>query len=231
MSGRPAVNTVILFDLDDTLYPEADYVRSGHRAIAQTLASRTGNPTDSVYAALRYDYCKFGRAGLFDRIVAAYGLPSSLVKELVRTYRLHTPQLSLDPRVRDLLTDLRKQHKIAVVTDGDANMQKEKVQALGLAGLVDLVVYCWELDARKPDPGAFLHATEVLGGKPETAIIIGDDPTHDVEAALKMETACIRVRAHRFAEIESLTRPALYTEIASVLDSRAAIDRVGDMRG
>jgi hypothetical protein len=52
-----------------------------------------------------------------------------------------------------------------------------------------------------------------------------------VEAALKMETACIRVRAHRFAEIESLTRPALYTEIGSVLDSRAAIDRVGDMRG
>ncbi|MEP3439254.1 MAG: HAD family hydrolase [Hoeflea sp.] len=225
------MSPIVLFDLDDTLYPEAAYVRSGHRVIAQRIAARTGNTADSVYSTLRYDYCKFGRAGLFDRMIEAYGLPADIVRELVKSYRLHKPELTLDPEVRRLLATLRSDYRIAIVTDGDVNMQKAKVEALGLSGLVDLVVYCWEQEARKPEPGAFIDAVHQLGGHAEGAIIIGDDPTHDVEAAVRMGAGCVRIRANRFAEIESGRRPARYTEIDSVLETPAAIDRLATGHG
>jgi putative hydrolase of the HAD superfamily len=41
----------IIFDIDDTLYPERDYVLSGYRAVADAFAGRLGE-ADAVHARM-----------------------------------------------------------------------------------------------------------------------------------------------------------------------------------
>lgn len=209
----------LLFDLDDTLYPEAEFVESGHRAVAGEIARIAGLSFDDVFEQLRYDHLKLGRTGAIDRAADRHGLPEGRARDLVAVYREHQPVLRLAPEVAAMLGRLGRSYRLAIVTDGADRVQKRKVEALGIARLVDTVVYCWEIQRAKPDPGGYQEAVRRLGVGNGPALIVGDDPLHDVAAARAAGMACVRIRAHRFADLVTRSAPTVgYREVASVLD-------------
>lgn len=64
-----------------------------------------------------------------------------------------------------------------------ARILRADADALGLAPLLDVLVFAEEAGARKPAPEPFLHACSELGVEPRTALFVGDDLVGDVQGA------------------------------------------------
>jgi putative hydrolase of the HAD superfamily len=196
------VARALLIDLDDTLYDEASYVRSGFAIVAREIAGLRGaGSVAQVEAVMRDELARCGRGKVFDATLQRLGIAPrpDLIKGLVEVYRDHHPDIVLWPGVREALVDLSRDHLLAIVTDGLGVMQRRKVTALGLESLVETLVYCWDLGWPKPDPRSYLKAMETLVTNPEQTLVVGDNPAHDMAAARAAGLRSLRVRSGRFA--------------------------------
>lgn len=189
-------------DMDDTLYPEWAYVESGYRAVADAMPVPDMD-ADAFFEHLKYEHGKYGRYRIFNRLAETLGLDDTWIRAAVDRYRGNQPQaLSFYPGALEALANLRAIAPVALVTDGALAMQEAKVAALGLANHVDLVVYTAMLARPKPCADAFEHAASALGFPASEAVLIGDDPLLDLEAAQTLGCRCIRVRTGRFVAVE-----------------------------
>ena len=100
--------SALLLDLDDTLYDEASYLRSGFAVVAERIAALSGAAPSAVLETLLAIEAREGRGRVFDRALAAFGIEPdpALVRRLVAAYRLHRPAIDLDPGIRRLLARL-----------------------------------------------------------------------------------------------------------------------------
>lgn len=185
----------VLFDLDQTLYPEADYVRSGFRAVAQyaaRLAALNGAAIEEeLHAILRRD----GRGRVFDTFVEAHHLAHRVsAATLLHVYRTHTPAIRLHHDAATLLS--RLDCALGLVTDGHPTAQRAKAAALGLAERFAVVICTGDLaaGAGKPDPAGFKVCLERLGVEAVETAYVGDDPAKDFAAprALGMRTVQVQ---------------------------------------
>ena len=128
---------IVAFDLDDTLFTEMDFVRSGYRAVAESFADDDAEREHyyRMFLALRPRGFEEARADYRAR----HGKEARLtVDDMVYTYRHHRPELSLFPGARKALEDIsRAGHRLVLVTDGSTLHQRSKFNALGLADLFD----------------------------------------------------------------------------------------------
>jgi HAD superfamily hydrolase (TIGR01549 family) len=72
---------------------------------------------------------------------------------------------------------------LAVVTNGPSDLQRDKVNALGVGSLVKAVVISGEHGVAKPDPAIFRLALDELGVDPKDAWCVGDSLATDVGGA------------------------------------------------
>jgi putative hydrolase of the HAD superfamily len=194
--------SVLLFDLDDTLYEERDYVLSGFDAATRHLADLL--PTVSSKAlrdAMAEELERNARGRIFDRVMDRFGLTpeADTVAAVVECYRTHFPKIELYPGVANLLSRLTTRYELAIVTDGLSVMQRNKVAALRLEKWVKFVVYCSDIHAPKPHPAGYHAALQLCNAKVEQAIVIGNNPNLDMAAAKAIGARSIRVRTGRFA--------------------------------
>ena len=187
--------TTLLLDMDDTLYAERDYVISGLTAIAEYLNSHHGTNAVEVLAYMVKILEREGRGKIFNRTLDHYGLPSSdeFIETLVQIYRNHKPSIRLYDGILETITQLKSNYKLAIVTDGMTIMQQQKVAALGLNTLIDTIVYSWAEDAPKPDPKGFQKALDLLASTRQQAMIIGDNPVNDGQAAAALNIPFVQV--------------------------------------
>jgi putative hydrolase of the HAD superfamily len=88
------------------------------------------------------------------------------------------------PGVVPLIAALRERGlKLAVVTNGLAIKQREKLRLCELADAFDALVLGGDLGLLKPDPAIFHHALTALRLPPESAVVLGDSWKHDVVGA------------------------------------------------
>jgi putative hydrolase of the HAD superfamily len=123
--------TVVVFDLDDTLYPEADYVASGVRHVCARIAQVYGQDVRaSVDEVLRVDPAIDWLGFACERA----GIPIAAKESLLWMYRLHYPDISLSNSCLIALKRIREAASAtAVLTDGRSVTQRLKLSALGLA--------------------------------------------------------------------------------------------------
>ncbi|WP_370382813.1 HAD family hydrolase [Catenulispora sp. GAS73] len=197
----------VLCDLDDTLYPQASWLDGAWRAVAAE-AARQGIDEPAFLAALQADSALgSARGGIIDRALAVVGVGVStdpdLIARLVAVFRAHRPgRLEPYPGVREALARLRMAGvRLAVVTDGDVDVQAWKVRALGLSAFFECVVVSDAVGGRavrKPHAAPFLSALEGLGVGPGRCVVIGDRPEKDVTGALGVDIRAIRVKTGEY---------------------------------
>ncbi len=123
---------VLIFDLDDTLYPERTYVESGLRAVALFGQKKFGWSRQASFRVMLNILDRQGRGAIFNEWLASHDRnPKSLVEHCVRVYRHHTPRLHLYPDAQRLLPTLKK-YPLYVVTDGHKVAQQKKAESLRL---------------------------------------------------------------------------------------------------
>lgn len=168
--------SAVVFDLDDTLYSEREYVRSGYRAVANCLSRP--DLEEKMWEA----FLRGGQA--IDEVLTDAGIPERKAEALL-TYRYHTPSIHLYPGVAEMLKRIRKDHKIGIITDGRPEGQHAKITVLGLADLVDKIIITDELGSvefRKPNALAFQLMQEKLSIPFEQMVYVGDNMKKDFVA-------------------------------------------------
>lgn len=88
--------------------------------------------------------------------------------------------ITLDKEIEDLLRDLRQNYKLAIVTNSDPIIQREKLQSCGITKYFDAIVISGEEPHSKPHPSIFLKACNDIDVLPGECIMIGDNPNHDI---------------------------------------------------
>jgi putative hydrolase of the HAD superfamily len=177
MSAR---EQVIVFDLDDTLYLERDFVASGFSAVDCFLASHAGVEGFAVQCRAA---AANGHSGhVFDQALAALGIEpdKALVAQLVAVYRGHKPDIALAPDARRYLERTRTGRR-AIITDGPAATQQAKVKALGLEAFVDRVIFTdlWGRAFWKPHARAYETIEDWTGLEPDNLVYVADNPVKD----------------------------------------------------
>jgi putative hydrolase of the HAD superfamily len=198
MTGRTTPVRAVLFDLDDTLYPEWTFFRSGFRVVALELIRRGLSGDPDTLADRMLELHGVERPGVLERFSAELPFPAAWVPELIEIFRGHDPQIALPEATAGVLARLRKRFRLGCVSDGWLNVQKRKLAALGLESALDAVVLtdAWGRTYWKPHPAPFLRCCEALGVPPGAAVFVGDHPARDIQGAQRAGLTAILLTEH-----------------------------------
>lgn len=213
-------NRIIVVDLDDTLYLERDYVRSGCEAASELF---TYDDQRYVFMArceeliAASDFSMILNRALRAVHDAAGKNVDITVNDLLYTYRTHEPEIELQPDALEFINWYvhKTGHPIDVITDGPALRQELKLRALGIKPDV-WPVYPSVIGAEKPNSWAFqLVQTRhpSYGGK--KFVYIGDNPRKDFYAPRKLGWKAVRIKRPGGLYEEYPTRDTVDLEITS----------------
>lgn len=167
----------IIFDLDDTLYSEKQYVKSGYKTVAKLLGNEK-------YAEKLWEYFGKGMPAI-DVLLKELGYLEKK-EECLKAYREQIPEITLYKGVREMILELKnKGIKLGIITDGRVSGQKKKVAVLGLEELVDDIIITDELGGiqfRKPCDIAFRIMQRRWRLPFEQMLYVGDNAEKDFQA-------------------------------------------------
>ncbi len=196
----------ILFDLDDTLYDEMQFVKSGFKAVSLNMSKSNNIEQKVVYQMLLDVQEEHGRGKTFDIILKKLSLyDEKLTSKLVEVYRTHKPNLFLYPEVSTVLSNLRKQgYKLGIITDGNVEVQRKKIDALKIKDFFDCMIFSDEygIEKQKPDPLPYQKAMEKLEASTNETVYIGDNPYKDFISARKLGIFTIRIMRGQYKNIK-----------------------------
>ncbi len=194
---RPRVRAVI-FDLDDTLYLERDYVRSGFAAVGAALRERSGRTT-TFEEWMWGQFVAGRRKNIFNALSRRYrlNLARKDIAELVRVYRDHRPAIRPCRGVDRVLRSLRRRGvRLGALSDGFLPAQRLKLEALGLARMFQATVFTEEMgrDAWKPSPRGFERIRRRLATPHAACAYVADNPGKDFLAPNQLGWLTVRWR-------------------------------------
>jgi putative hydrolase of the HAD superfamily len=120
----------------------------------------------------------------------------------------------------EALALLRDRYALALVTNGAACLQREKLAASGLEGHFSAVVVSADVGAAKPDPAVFRQALAELGVDAARAVMVGDSLAKDVDGARAAGLGAIWLNRDGAPSPE---RPSL-SQITSLAELPAALE-------
>ena len=172
---------MVVLDLDDTLYPEREYVKSGFKVISDRVSDLYGKDIHKGLVMLSEGECD----DPIGDIIQQADLPLSLKPELIQLLRTHEPSITLFDGVVAFMTEVKARGAgLSLVSDGRSFTQRMKLKALGILCEFDHLFISSEIGSCKPSPKAFLLASQ--GYRSENCWYIGDNPSKDFIAPNKL---------------------------------------------
>jgi putative hydrolase of the HAD superfamily len=223
---------LLVFDLDDTLYPERSFVLSGFRAASEWLSARYS--VFGLYQRASRLFDNGLRRTVFNSALSELGIKDdgSILAALVEVYRSHSPRIALHDDARWALDHFGQRYRLGLLTDGYAKTQRNKVEALGISRRFDPAVYSDDLgrDRWKPSPAPFLKVMESTGRAGPGCVYVADNPLKDFVAANALGWVTVRVRrsdgeyrrAAPGGDCEALHQIDSLRDLAAILDASRA---------
>jgi len=181
------VISVVLFDLDDTLFAHRKAVEDGVIAHLRASGGR-GDVAEAVrwseleelhysrYLAGELDYLGQRRARARD-FMEPYGVPfatdtdaETWFEDYLHSYRA---AWTLHEDALPMLSSLGA-YQLGIITNGVTHFQQPKLDRLGLTQYMSHVITSGDFGAVKPDPSIFLHTVSLFGVLPGDAVYVGD---------------------------------------------------------
>ena len=207
---------MIVFDLDDTLYPERQFVESGFRAVEAHLYAQSYPRLPYAKTFLNV-FNASGSGRVFNKGLALLGVEAD-VSPLVQIYREHTPSITPFTDMPQLVALCGRP---GLITDGSNTIQRRKLKTLGLEEAFSVIVCtdalapnraCW-----KPSPKPFAHLEKETGLTGHQLTYIGDNPQKDFQGALERGWTCVRLRI-KYQLHEAVETPAPVLEAGSIAE-------------
>lgn len=184
----------VVFDIDDTLYLESDYVASGFRTVGEWAAKWLALPD---FGARCLELFELGRRrNIFNAALEASDREANpeLVEGLVSLYRSHCPRIRLTDDAARAVADIRTEWPIAVISDGPVTSQSRKAEALGLAAFADPILLTGVLGPgfHKPRIPAFELVSRKIQAR--NYVYVADNPVKDFAAPNQLGWRSVRIR-------------------------------------
>ncbi len=193
----------IVFDLDDTLYLQRHYKESGFIAVADWLEIQLNINPKVTSSHLAEILNEFGPSYqyMFDRLIERMDLESTLLPRLIKVFLNHKLSISCYDEVTLLLPYLAKRYKLGLLTDGNHEVQRKKIEALHLEHIFNEIVLSDTLKLSKPDTYLYKIFEEKFGCFPRNLVYIGDNPKKDFIEAKNRGWQTIRILKGEYADI------------------------------
>ncbi len=176
---------VIVFDLDDTLYNEIDFVKSGFKEISDYL----GN---NIYYDFMWNlFLKKGSGKIFNKLIEKFNINEDITK-LIEIYRFHRPNIKLNEDAINLLK-FAKSYKTALITDGHYITQKNKFISLGLDEYIEYPIFTDFFHTSKFEEKPFVMVMKYFKNE-DKFIYIADNPKKDFTFPIKFNWFTIRYK-------------------------------------
>lgn len=223
---------IVIFDMDDTLYDEVDYCKSGYQACSQWLSTQFKVDADQIYSAMFDQFKNGNRQQIFNTALETSGIKydSDLITRLVQVYRNHKPTITLPHASKQVLEYLSTKYTLALLTDGFLPAQPLKVAALGIEKYFQSIIYTEQLGRQfwKPSPAGFEKIMAQFNAKPHECVYIADNAAKDFIAPNKLGFATIQLtrknRVHTAAPPNNDAKPQII--ITSIEDVITAVEEI-----
>ncbi|WP_345274460.1 HAD family hydrolase [Flaviramulus aquimarinus] len=180
---------VVVFDLDDTLYNERDYLKSAYNQIALLISDELSLDQPVVYQYMieLFD----GKKNVFEDIIKKYQTSYS-IKDFLYLYRNHKPNIKLS---KDRLALIKLLHSkgvpMGILTDGRCVQQRNKIEALDIADYFTEIIVSEEFGSEKPNPKNYKYFEKTFGDA--NYYYIGDNIKKDFVTPNSLNWTTIRV--------------------------------------
>jgi putative hydrolase of the HAD superfamily len=181
---------IIVFDLDDTLFYEIEYLVSAYKYIAMILEEKYA--ISNVFPFMLQTY--YDRKNVFEEINKNYSL-NIPVSAYLSLYRNHIPDIHLDSKTQKVLSAFIQSNNIilGLLTDGREITQKNKINALGLDKYIqeENTVISESFGSEKPSLKNYLYFQQKYENN--EFIYVGDNVNKDFIAPnhLNWKTICL----------------------------------------
>lgn len=166
---------LVIFDLDDTLFNEIDYLEVAYWEIDRLASEEFGVSRGKVAEWLLCTFKERGRHRIFQEMFDRFAIPDAFLSECLAALRTvsSVPNLKLKPWVGPTLTQLSG--RAAILTNGHVVQQKNKVRLLGVTDFFPgIAIYFAELTRPKPYPDSFEQISEDFSVEARECVFIGD---------------------------------------------------------
>lgn len=216
---------ILVFDLDDTIYDEILFVKSGYYSVAAFLEKQFDVPKEVAFKLMIERFSKDGRDNIFDyvlRIINHYSKKN--VKKCLNTYRSHKPDIQLDPEAVDCFNRF-KAIPLYIVTDGNKVVQKNKIDALGVKEYVKKAIptHLYGLGYAKPSPLVLQKIAKWEATSPSKIVYIGDNPNKDFVGIKPLGFKTIRIMKGMFRHLYLSSAHEAHLRINSLDDLTAEL--------
>lgn len=186
----------LLFDADGTLF---DYDRAEAEALERTLTEvgfELEADTRAIYHRINGALWRELEAGTVDPMTLRYrrfellfarlGIPLAAAKKASESYLVELAACAeLLPEAEDVVRELARSTRMAIVTNGLADVQRPRFERSPIVDLFATLTISDELGIAKPDPRILDIALEALGSPPkEEVLMIGDSLTSDIQGGV-----------------------------------------------
>lgn len=185
----------LIFDLDDTLYNEKDYVLCAFKNVALYLSVKYKINYNALYNRACMLLIEKGRGKIFDILCREYGIDEN-ISTLVDIYRSTIPILKLyDDSIFILKKAIENKIKLGIITDGNSKVQWNKIKALNLDKYMDKIIVTddYEKGHSKPDKKPYIDMMNFLNVSADNCLYIGDNPNKDFIGAKKLAIKTVRI--------------------------------------
>lgn len=187
----------VVFDLDDTLYPERQFALCGFRACGEWAKRQFGVDGVGEEMTRLLDAGMLGK--LFATVLQTH-IPDHKPEHLAalrEAYRGAVAELTLFEDGAWALDHYGSKGPLALITDGTHTVQRKKVVALALERRFREIVYTDALGAEKafakPHPMAFERVAAAIGAPGDRFVYVGDNPVKDFVAPNAMGWTTIQI--------------------------------------
>ena len=197
---------VVVFDLDDTLYDEIEFVKSGFYEVSKYFANKFSLEILNIYDLFLEELSKNGRGKIFDEVFKKFNILSKAdIKKALSIYRTHKPSISLPIESIEILEYLQlKNIPLYIVTDGNKIVQNNKIEALDLKKYIkkDFITHRFSKKHAKPSTYCFEKIAKSENANFDEVVYIGDNPNKDFINIKKLGFQTVRIKRGMFANVE-----------------------------
>jgi len=173
----------VIFDLDDTLISEKEYVISAFNHISKVISNEYNLLYEDIFNELKLLFEESPK-NVFNRFFEKHKLfyTTDDINYLIEEYRNHEPNIKFYDDVIPCINTLReKGFKLGIITDGYNNSQWKKLIALNADKLFDEIIVTDDFGREywKPNPKAFEIIRDRMKIDFSQMVYVGDNPEKD----------------------------------------------------
>lgn len=199
----------VIFDFDGTV---SNRQKNAYDVFDSYVRQIFKDFDDNEYEAVLQDFltddcngtisCKFRLAPFIDKY--RQFLPDNFEADFTEYYYDHMGEHAvLKKELIDVVSELKKNYKVAILSNGQSEFQRKKISHVEIADLFDEIIVTSEIGINKPNKEIFEIMADRLGVLPKECLFVGDVFSTDILGALRAKMVPVWI-------LEDTERPHKY---------------------